>query len=90
MTNRLLELNARLRPWLEIPADREDIIMSLPPNLWQKLLKDTVTLTVLTRYWFRAGLLRAITEMERKSPDGAPAFRTRQELIAHLKTIENP
>lgn len=64
--------------------------MSLPANVWQKLLKDTVTLTGLTSYWFRAGVHRAIVEMERKAADGTPLFRTRTELIQHLKTIDRP
>lgn len=88
--NRLLELNTRLRPWTELPPEREDYLMSLPPNVWQKLLKDTVTLTGLTSYWFRAGIHRAITEMERKAADGTPLFRNRSELIQHLKTIDRP
>lgn len=88
--NRLSELNSRLHPWTQIPPDREDFLRTLPVNLWQKLLKDTVTLTGLTRYWFRAGLQRAITEMQRTDADGRPMFRTRVELIDHLKTIDNP
>lgn len=88
--NRVDELNLRLRPWTEIPPEREDLLKSLPPNLWQKLLKDTVTLTGLTSYWFRAGVHRAIVEMERKAADGTPLYRTRTELISHLKTIDRP
>lgn len=87
---RLLTLNSRLAPWVKIEPDREDLLNSLPTNIWDKLLKDAEKLTGLSRYWFRSGLLRAITEMEQKAPDGSPRFRTRQELIDHLKTIDRP
>lgn len=88
--NRLRELNARLRPWSEVPADREELLMSLPANLWEKLLRDAPKLTGLSKYWFQAGILRAVTEMERTAADGTPLFRTRQQLIDHLRTIDRP
>lgn len=87
---RIRELNARLRPYTEIPNDREELLNSLPPNIWSKLLQDAPKLSGICNYWFRAGILRAITEMRRTDADGAPVFRNRQQLIDHLKTIERP
>lgn len=88
--NRLRDLNTRLRPFTEIPNDREEFLNSLPANLWNKLLHDAPKLTGLCNYWFRAGILRAITEMKRTDADGAPIYRNRQQLINHLKTIDRP
>lgn len=88
--NRRFELNSRLRPFAEIPPDREDILNSLPVNIWSKLLRDAPKLTGLCNYWFKAGILRAITEMNATHEDGSPLFRTRQQLIDHLKTIDRP
>lgn len=88
--SRLRDLNARLRPFTEVPPDREDYLTGLPANIWNKLLRDAPKLTGLCNYWFKAGLLRAVTEMERKAADGSPLFRNRQQLIDHLKTIDRP
>ena len=88
--NRLSTLNSRLHPWVTIKSNREELLNSLPNNVWDKLLKDSLTLSGLTRYWFQAGLQRAITEMEGTTPDGAPRFRSRQQLIERLKTITRP
>lgn len=88
--NRRLTLNSHLRPFSEVPPDREELLNSLPANLWEKLLKDAPKLTGLCNYWFKAGILRAMTEMERTAADGTPLFRTRKDLIAHLKTINRP
>lgn len=88
--NRFREINARLMPWTSIPDDQEDFVAQMTPAQWQRLLGDAAKLTGLTRFWFRAGLHRAITEMQRTDADGRPLFRTRTELIEHLKTIDNP
>lgn len=87
---RLAQLNYRLHPWITIKPTAEDLLNTLPTNLWDQLLKDTGKLTGLTRFWFRAGICRALAEIERKDVDGNPAYRTRQELIDHLKTIDQP
>lgn len=87
---RLHLLRARLHPWIDISPEHEDTLQSLPTNIWQRLLKDTDKLTGITRYWFRAGILRSITEMQRTAADGTPLYRTRTQLIEHLKTIDRP
>lgn len=87
---RITQLNNRLHPYATVQPDREDTVNSLPPNIWSKLLNDAPKLSGFCSYWFKAGLLRAIAEMQRKREDGSPLFRTRQELIDHLKTIDRP
>lgn len=88
--SRLRDFNAKLQPWAAVPPDREEALMSVPDNIWDKLLRDAPKLTGLSKYWFQAGILRAITEMERTAADGSPLFRTRQQLIEHLRTIDRP
>jgi hypothetical protein len=88
--SRLTTLNTRLRPWVTIEPNREEFLNSLPANIWDKILKDSEKLGGLSRYWFLSGILRAITEMERKAADGTPFYRSRQELIDHLKSIDRP
>lgn len=87
---RLHQLRGRLHPWIQVDDEHEDTLQNLPAHIWQRLLKDTDKLTGITRYWFLAGILRAITEMQRTAADGTPLYRTRTELIEHLKTIDRP
>lgn len=56
---------------------------------WQRFLENADKLVAIQQAGFRAGLQRAIDEMNR-TIDGKPMWTTRQQLIDHLQSIHAP
>lgn len=82
-----MTLNEALEPWGRV---RDDIDWdSCPDKVWDQLLAQAPKVAAISRFWFLAGIKRAVSEMQRKI-DGRPMWSTRQELIDHLNSINEP
>jgi len=80
------QLAQMLFPWFDAP----DIdYAALSDAEWDAMLIQAGRISRISRTWYLAGIRRAIDEMERKI-DGKHMWLTRNELIAHLTSINAP
>lgn len=82
----MTQLAQALAPWADAPNIDYG---ALSDTEWDAMLIQAGRISRISRTWYLAGIRRAIDEMERKI-DGKHMWLTRNELIAHLTSINAP